>query len=444
MKTLKTGEQVKVISGRYAGRVGEVEAERKGKIVVRLDADSTSTSRPSVAFKPEMISRVLVLFLALCATFAPMARGQAYSGVATEITGRPLPFAQVEVCAGWSDTLLQNPGQLCHGPVSPVLPLATVYSNVELTAILSNPFNADGNGRYVFFAASGSYTVSVASPGFLPYSFPVAVVTPTGVTTTGSPSAGNLAKFSGPSSITSGDLSGDVSTSGGTVATLATVATPGTNTKITYNAKGLVTGGAQAQFSDIGGSLPAADVPATTSNCAGVQSAQGLNAGLTPICATPPTFGASGSSHSVGYVPDPGSTAGTTRFLREDATWQTVSSGGGVSEATWSTSDPATPGTEALGIYSETILPSAHTLTRFTGYLAGVLASCSTTPQISFYDVTASTALATLTIATGTNFFDSGALSVSMPAGHTFGMDITRAGSSCTAGSNVTWTAVYQ
>jgi hypothetical protein len=32
-------------------------------------------------------------------------------------------------------------------------------------------------------------------------------------------------------------------------------------------------------------------------------------------------FVASGSSHSAGAVPDPGSTAGTSRFLREDATW---------------------------------------------------------------------------------------------------------------------------
>jgi hypothetical protein len=34
-------------------------------------------------------------------------------------------------------------------------------------------------------------------------------------------------------------------------------------------------------------------------------------------------FGASGVNHSKGLVPDPGSSAGTSRFLREDATWQT-------------------------------------------------------------------------------------------------------------------------
>ncbi|MGH9596883.1 MAG: hypothetical protein ACRD3K_08815, partial [Edaphobacter sp.] len=34
-----------------------------------------------------------------------------------------------------------------------------------------------------------------------------------------------------------------------------------------------------------------------------------------------PLFGASGTSHGPGAVPDPGSTAGSTRFLREDGTW---------------------------------------------------------------------------------------------------------------------------
>ena len=34
-------------------------------------------------------------------------------------------------------------------------------------------------------------------------------------------------------------------------------------------------------------------------------------------------FGPSGASHSLGMVPDAGATSGTTRYLREDATWDT-------------------------------------------------------------------------------------------------------------------------
>lgn len=68
------------------------------------------------------------------------------------------------------------------------------------------------------------------------------------VTTTGSPSSGNLTKFSGSSSITSGDLSGDITTSGTLAATLATVNSNvgpfGSSTSIpniTVNGKGLIT-----------------------------------------------------------------------------------------------------------------------------------------------------------------------------------------------------------
>jgi hypothetical protein len=47
-----------------------------------------------------------------------------------------------------------------------------------------------------------------------------------------------------------------------------------------------------------------------------------------------PVFGASGGSHSVGAVPDPGSSSGTTKFLREDATWAVPGGGGTVTSVT--------------------------------------------------------------------------------------------------------------
>ena len=60
---------------------------------------------------------------------------------------------------------------------------------------------------------------------------------------------------------------------------------------------------------------------------AGTINATTLNA---PLSASQlPVFHASGSGHSAGGVPDPGATAGTTRYLREDGTWATVSASGG-------------------------------------------------------------------------------------------------------------------
>jgi len=58
-------------------------------------------------------------------------------------------------------------------------------------------------------------------------------------------------------------LTGDVTTAGGSLTTtLPNIVTAATNTKITFNAKGQVTAGAQAQFSDIGGTLGATQFPA--------------------------------------------------------------------------------------------------------------------------------------------------------------------------------------
>jgi hypothetical protein len=42
-----------------------------------------------------------------------------------------------------------------------------------------------------------------------------------------------------------------------------------------------------------------------------------------------PVFGPSGTSHAAGVVPDPGATAGATRYLREDGSWVVPAGGGG-------------------------------------------------------------------------------------------------------------------
>ena len=51
----------------------------------------------------------------------------------------------------------------------------------------------------------------------------------------------------------------------------------------------------------------------------------GSNNGNVVISANYSTFGAAGTNHATGLVPDPGSDSGSARFLCEDATWKTVS-----------------------------------------------------------------------------------------------------------------------
>lgn len=73
-----------------------------------------------------------------------------------------------------------------------------------------------------------------------------------------------------------------------------------------------------------------------------------------------PVFVASGASHAAGIVPDPGSTAGTAKFLREDATWATPAGGGNVSNTGTPTSGQAAEWTSATVIQGVTVTGSGN------------------------------------------------------------------------------------
>ncbi|MDW5265706.1 MULTISPECIES: SGNH/GDSL hydrolase family protein [Acidobacteriaceae] len=83
-----------------------------------------------------------------------------------------------------------------------------------------------------------------------------------------------------------------------------------TTSALTINLRGTIYGFTPQSFT-------AGTINATTVNATKLNGA--ISAAQLPI------FGGSGSTHAAGAVPDPGATAGTTRYLREDGTWATVS-----------------------------------------------------------------------------------------------------------------------
>lgn len=98
------------------------------------------------------------------------------------------------------------------------------------------------------------------------------------------------------------------------------------------------------------------------------------------VAADLPLMGASGTGHAAGAVPDPGATAGTTRFLREDGTWDEP---GAPAPVTTSTMDlisylPGAPAASAMILRA--ITPQALTLVE---NLTGSYAVCDTAPTAS-------------------------------------------------------------
>ncbi|KVN08203.1 hypothetical protein WT09_30740 [Burkholderia stagnalis] len=105
-----------------------------------------------------------------------------------------------------------------------------------------------------------------------------------------------------------------------------------------------------------------------------------------------PIMGASGSGHAVGAVPDPGSTAGSTKFLCENGTWAVPAGGGGggggtVTDVaatggieTASGSDITTTGTLRANLLP-TVATSAHTFVTGDRGTAIVMNSSSAVSQ---------------------------------------------------------------
>ena len=84
--------------------------------------------------------------------------------------------------------------------------------------------------------------------------------------------------------------------------------------------------------------LPGVSLPGTVPTTRAINTGVGQSGGGTlaaDLTLVGVAFKASGASHAAGDVPDPGLTAGTTRFLREDATFAVPPGSGGGTANYW-------------------------------------------------------------------------------------------------------------
>lgn len=145
------------------------------------------------------------------------------------------------------------------------------------------------------------------------------------VTTTGSPASGNLAKFSGATSITNADLSGDVTTSGTAVTTVAKVngvaysAGPSTDTVPVVTAANTTTYKAVPDCQDSTGNH--LNYTASTHAISCGTSSSGGGSGITSIATTSPITGGTITTTGTIAINDAaadGSTKGAASFTAAD------------------------------------------------------------------------------------------------------------------------------
>jgi hypothetical protein len=197
-----TGTLVSVLAGTYIGSLWDLTTTDNPIIIGTSNITFSQTS--------------IGAFSATSTTSNAIGTG---SKTFTTSSALPLPTGQFVVIVDSA-----NSANYMHGQI-------TSYIG---TTLIVNVLDVGGSGTKT------SWNIYISSPQGA-----IGPAGPTGtVGTTGSPASGNLTKFSGATSITNGDLSGDISTSGTLVTTLPNVngnVGSFTYSAITVNAKGQVT-----------------------------------------------------------------------------------------------------------------------------------------------------------------------------------------------------------
>lgn len=107
---------------------------------------------------------LLFLFLALASTAS--AQNTRYDNVALGPTGRPIAGAYIAICTS---------AAVVGTSSVPCTPLATIVTSATNSTPVANPFRADGNGNFGFWAVAGQYTMQIYGRGFTTTFQPITV-----------------------------------------------------------------------------------------------------------------------------------------------------------------------------------------------------------------------------------------------------------------------------
>lgn len=129
---------------------------------------------------------------------------------------------------------------------------------------------------------------------------------------------------------TSAPITGGTITSTGTIGVSDFIASGVSHARGTVPDPGASSGTTKFLREDASWAVPPGTGVTSVSGTAPIVS----SGGTTPAISIT-DFVASGASHAAGAVPDPGASAGTTKFLREDATWQVPSGSSSTADALW-------------------------------------------------------------------------------------------------------------
>jgi len=374
--------------------------------------------------------------IALVAFFAvvSIARGQGGVPVSpiniVDSLGRPRAGVTVTICTS-------------TGAGTPCTPLASIFTDAGLTIAAANPQTTDGLGNLpIIYAAPGVYKYSVTGTGIAGSLF-TATVAGTG---------GGDAIKSQPNTFTATNTFTQQ-----LVSTVATGTAPFSiaSTTVVSNLNVQLHGGLSAPASAI---LGLTDTQSPTNKTIDI-SANTLKTATNTAGHVPRNNGTQYVDAQLGFS-DLSGTASTaqigtgtpaaSKYVDGGTGAWTALPSGGVSEATLTTGNTQIGGGNTVCASGTSgiactfyFLVNAHTLTRLLVSTSQAPSGCSTNGQMGVKDITSSTVLTSLT-PTATGVLDSGAISISMTAGHQFAIGLTTQSVGCTTFPTFTATATYQ